>query len=69
MARLYLSNPDPLIFVQRSFIVAPVVQLSGARGGMVRHLLRILQGAFTFQVIGDSGGAQTVIADVGVPTK
>lgn len=36
---------------------------------MIRHLLRVFQGAFTFQIIGDAGGAQAVITNVGFNSR
>ena len=58
-------NPHAFVFIRAHLIGAPVVQLCGARRGMVRHRWRVFQRAGAFQVIGDAGHPQAMIADFG----
>ena len=54
---------DPLHLVQTDFVVSPVIQLRGARRRVVRHRCGVLQHATVFQVRGDAGRAERVVAD------
>jgi hypothetical protein len=63
------SNPHLFVFIERGFIVAPVIELGGARRGMVRHLLRLFQRPVALEVIGDAGGAQAVDFKHGVISR
>ncbi len=56
-------NPHLLILIERRLVVAPVVELGGARGGVGGHRLRVFQRAVALKVIGDSGCAHRMIAD------
>jgi len=57
--------PTLLVLTQRGAIAAPVIELRGARVGMVCHLTRSSQRPVTLEVVGDAGCAQGVIADLG----
>ena len=46
-------------------VLAPIVELGGAGGGMRRHLTGLLQRAAVLQVGGDAGAAEGVVADFG----
>jgi hypothetical protein len=59
-----ILDADLFVLVERSFIVPPIVELRGARRGVVGHYLGVLDPALVFQVIGDPCGPQAVIADL-----
>ncbi|MNC03092.1 hypothetical protein D3C75_504880 [compost metagenome] len=54
---------NPFHLIQTDLVPTPVIQLGGARRGMVGHRRRVFQGAPVFQIRGDPGGAEGVIAD------
>jgi hypothetical protein len=58
------SNHHALDLIEREFTAPPVIELRGARAGMVRHAGRLLERAAVFQVGGDPGRAEAVIADL-----
>src|SRR5262249_6909881 len=57
-------NIDLHHFIERDAVLAPVVELGGAGGGMRRHLARLLERAAVLQVSGDAGAAEGVVADL-----
>jgi len=66
---LSCRGPSPDIdlhdLIEGDAILAPVVQLGGAGGGVCRHLPRLLQRAAVLEVGGDAGGSKRVAADGG----
>ena len=62
---LRASNPDPLDLVQRHVLSPPVIELRGARARMVRHRRGALQRPAGFEVRGDAGRPERVIAGLG----
>src|SRR5688572_19751363 len=63
--RAALSDPNPFDLIEREAVQPPVVELRRARARMVRHRRRRLEVAAAFEVGGDPGGTQAVIADPG----
>jgi len=57
------SNPYLLVLVKRNLVASPVIELRGARRGMIRHLLRMLECSVMLQVGGDAGRAHHMVAD------
>jgi hypothetical protein len=64
--KLTTLNPHFFLFIESRFVVAPVVELSGARGVVGGHVLRVLQCSVALEVVGNSSGAHGVIADAGL---
>src|SRR5262249_12363981 len=62
--RRLAPNMDLHHFIKRDAIFPPIVELGGARGGMGRHLARLLQRAAVLEVGGDPGAAEGVVADL-----
>lgn len=47
-AKTQAANPALPVLVQREFVIAPIVELGGARGEMIRHRLGEFQRALVF---------------------
>ena len=63
------AYPRILIFTTSlsvTAILAPIIELGGAGGGMHGHLARLLERAAVLEVGGDPGAAESVIAHFGV---
>jgi hypothetical protein len=60
------SNRNLLDFIERDFARAPVVELCGARRGVVGERLGVFESALVLEVGGDAGRAEGVIADFGL---
>jgi hypothetical protein len=58
-------NPYSLDFVEADIIAAPVVKAGRSRAFVPRHVLRGFELAAVFQVGGEAGGAESVVADFG----
>jgi hypothetical protein len=58
-------NIDLHHFIKSDAILAPVVELGGAGGGMRRHLACLLECAAVLEVGCDAGSAEGVVADPG----
>jgi len=66
-AQTYKSLPpniDLHDLVERDAVLAPIVELGRAGGGMCRHLARLLQRAAILEVGGDASAAEGVVADL-----
>jgi hypothetical protein len=57
------SNPHAFVFIERELVAAPVIEFRGARRRMVGHGLRVLERALAFEIVGNAGGTQRVIAN------
>src|SRR5438874_4850855 len=60
---LVASNRNPLHLVERELVVAAVVELGSSGRLVVGHLLGLFQRASVFEVVGDTGGPESVAAD------
>ena len=58
-----LLNRNPLDLVERNFIISPVIELGCPRRFVVRDLLRDLEFAAVFQIRGDAGCTESMIAN------
>ena len=54
---------DPLDLVEADVVAAPVIKLGGARRCVVRHRRGLFERAAIFQIGGDAGRAERVVAD------
>ena len=54
----HLSDGDLLHLIERNLILPAIVELGGARGGMVGERLRMLKQPFIFEIGGDAGCAK-----------
>ena len=59
------ANIDLHDLIERDSVLAPIVELGGACGGMRRHLPRFLQRAPVVQVGRDAGAAEGMVAHLG----
>src|SRR5262245_10115060 len=57
------ANIDLHHLIERDAVLAPIVELRGARGGMGRHLARLLQRAAILEISRDTCAAEGVVAD------
>jgi len=58
-----LLNRNPLDLVERNFIISPVIELGCPRRFVVRDLLRDLEFTAVFQIRGDAGCTESMIAN------
>src|SRR5262245_4415809 len=57
-------NIDLHDLIERDAVLAPIVELGGARGGMRRHLARLLERSSVLEVGRDASTAEGVVADL-----
>jgi hypothetical protein len=61
--RAYVLDMYSLDLVQTDVVVTPVIELGGARRRMIGHRGGVLERAAVFQIGGDAGRAERVVAD------
>src|SRR5229473_2300977 len=69
LALVARSNRNLLHLVERDFVGAPVVELGGARRGVVGERPGVLKSALVLEIGGDAGRAEGVIADLGLDAR
>lgn len=62
-------EPNPLHLIQADIVATSIVQLSGARRGVVRHRGGVLQRPTVLEVGGDAGRSKRVVADRGLDAR
>src|SRR5215475_6264195 len=58
-------NIDLHHLIKCDAVLAPIIELRGARGGVCRHLARLLERAAVLEVGRDAGAAEGVVANLG----
>jgi hypothetical protein len=61
-----VSNRNLLDLIKGDFILAAVIEFGRPGRGMVGDLLRLFQRAFVLHIGGDPGGAEDMVADLGL---
>jgi len=63
---VFASDQNSLYLIERHLVAPPVVELRGARAGVVGHGSGLLQRAAVLEVRRNAGGPETVVADLGL---